>query len=159
MLAIEDMECGEWQHLRIVREDPPYLANKKVTPAIKNLSTPSLVVLTSPFKTFSSIKKKSYFFSYFMLFLPSFNLAISLLSWFSLIKLQMIINYGFPGGSDCKESTCSTGDPGSIPGLGKSPGEWNGNPLQYSCLENSMDRGALRVVVHGVTKSLTWLNN
>ena len=67
----------------------------------------------------------------------------------------MIINYGFPGGSDGKESTCSTGDPGSIPGLGKSPGEWNGNPLQYSCLENSMDRGALRVVVHGVTKSLT----
>ena len=58
-------------------------------------------------------------------------------------------------GSDGKESTCSTGDPGSIPGLGKSPGEWNGNPLQYSCLENSMDRGALRVVVHGVTKSLT----
>ena len=44
----------------------------------------------------------------------------------------------FLGGSDGKESACSTGDQGSIPGLGRSPGEWNGNPLQYSCLENSM---------------------
>ena len=46
---------------------------------------------------------------------------------------------GFPGGSDGKASACSAGDPGSIPGLGRSPGEGNGNPLQYSCLENSMD--------------------
>ena len=49
---------------------------------------------------------------------------------------------GFPGSSDGKESTCNAGDPGSIPGLGKSPGEENGNPLHYSCLENPMDRGA-----------------
>ena len=48
----------------------------------------------------------------------------------------------FPGGSDGKESACHAGDPGSIPGLGRSPGEGNGNPLQYSCLENSIDRGA-----------------
>ena len=46
---------------------------------------------------------------------------------------------GFPGGSDGKASACSAGDQGSIPGLGRSPGEGNGNPLQYSCLENSMD--------------------
>ena len=46
----------------------------------------------------------------------------------------------FPGGSDSKVSACNGGDPGSIPGLGKSPGEGNGNPLQYSCLENPMDR-------------------
>ena len=46
---------------------------------------------------------------------------------------------GFPGGSDGKASACNAGDPGSIPGLGRSPGEGNGNPLQYSCLENSMD--------------------
>ena len=46
-----------------------------------------------------------------------------------------------PGGSDSKESACSAGDPGLIPGLGRSPGEGNGSPLQYSCLENSMDRG------------------
>ena len=49
---------------------------------------------------------------------------------------------GFPGGSDDKESACNAGDLGLIPGLGRSPGEGNGNPLQYSCLENPMDRGA-----------------
>ena len=49
---------------------------------------------------------------------------------------------GFPGSPDGKESACNVGDLGSIPGLGKSPGEGNGNPLQYSCLENPMDRGA-----------------
>ena len=48
----------------------------------------------------------------------------------------------FPGGSDGKASVYNAGDPGSIPGLGRSPGERNGNPLQYSCLENPMDRGA-----------------
>ena len=50
---------------------------------------------------------------------------------------------GFPGDSDGKASACSARDPGSIPGSGRSPGEGNGNPLQYSCLENSMDRGTL----------------
>ena len=49
---------------------------------------------------------------------------------------------GFPGGSDGKESVCNSGDPGSIPGSGRAPGEGNGNPLHYSCLENPMDRGA-----------------
>ena len=49
----------------------------------------------------------------------------------------------FPGGSEIKASACNVGDPGSIPGSGRSPGEGNGNPLQYSCLENFMDRGAL----------------
>jgi len=54
-----------------------------------------------------------------------------------------MINPGiFPGGSDGKVSACNVGDPASIPGLGRSPGEGNGNPLQYSCQENSMDRGA-----------------
>ena len=61
----------------------------------------------------------------------------------------------FPGGSDGKESACHAGDPGSIPGLGRSPGEGNGNPLQYSCLENSIDRGAWQATVHGVVKSRT----
>ena len=60
---------------------------------------------------------------------------------------------GFPGGSDDKESACYEGDPFSIPGLGRSPGELNGYPLQYSCLENSMDRGAWQATVHGVSKS------
>ena len=48
----------------------------------------------------------------------------------------------FPGSSDSKETACDTGNPSSIPGLGRSPGEGNGHPLQYSCLENPMDRGA-----------------
>ena len=59
----------------------------------------------------------------------------------------------FPGGSDGKESACNAGDMGSIPGLGRSPGQGNGNPLQYSCLENSMDRGAWWAAVHRVAKS------
>ena len=59
----------------------------------------------------------------------------------------------FPDGSDCKESDCNAADLGSIPGLGRSPGVEDGNPVQYSCLENSMDRGAWWVIVHGVAKS------
>ena len=60
---------------------------------------------------------------------------------------------GFPGGSDSRESACNVGDPGSIPGLGRSPGEGNGNPFQYFCLENPMDRGAWRATVHKLTES------
>ena len=66
---------------------------------------------------------------------------------------------GFPGGSDSKESACNVGDWGSIPGSGRSPGEGNGNPLLYSCLENPMDRGAWWVAVHGTTKSQTRLSH
>ena len=66
---------------------------------------------------------------------------------------------GFPGSSDGKVSACSVGDLGSIPGSGSSPREGNGTPLQYPCLENSMDRGAWRSTVHGVTKSWTRLSN
>ena len=66
---------------------------------------------------------------------------------------------GFPGGSEVKASACNAGDLGSIPGLGRSPGEGNGNPLQYSCLENCMDRGAWWATVQGVAKSRTRLSN
>ena len=62
---------------------------------------------------------------------------------------------GFLGGSDGKESACNAGDLSSIPGLERSPGEGLGNPLQYSCLDNPMDRGAWWVTVHGVAKSWT----
>ena len=65
----------------------------------------------------------------------------------------------FPGGSDGKASASDTGDPGSIPGLGRSPGEGNGNPLQYSCLENPRDRGAWEATVRGVAKSQTQLSD
>ena len=63
----------------------------------------------------------------------------------------------FPGGSAVKNLPANAGDPGSIPGSGRSPGEGNGNPLQYSCLRNPTDRGAWRVTVHRVSKSRTWL--
>ena len=66
---------------------------------------------------------------------------------------------GFPGGSDGRESACNAEDPGLIPGSESSPRGGNGNPLQYSCLENSMDRGAWWVTVHGVAKSWTRLSN
>ena len=65
----------------------------------------------------------------------------------------------FHGGSNGKEYALTSGDLGSIPGLGRSPGEGNGNPLQYSCLDNSMDRGAWRATVYGVKKSQTQLSN
>ena len=65
----------------------------------------------------------------------------------------------FPGGSDGKESACSVGDLGSIPGLGRSPGECNDYPLYYSYLENPMDRGAWWAIVHAVTKNWIQLSN
>ena len=67
--------------------------------------------------------------------------------WFTLPR-------GFPGGSEVKASAYDEGNLGSIPGSGRSPGEGNGNPFQYSCLENPMDRGAWWATVHGVAKSL-----
>ena len=73
----------------------------------------------------------------------------------SLIIREMNMKKGFPGGSDGKEFACNAGNWGSIPGYGRSTGEGNGNPLQYSCLKNSMDRGAWQATVHGVAKSRT----
>ena len=66
---------------------------------------------------------------------------------------------GFPGGSEITAPACNVGDLGSILGLGRFPGEGNGNPLQYSCLENPMDGGAWWATVHGVAKSRTWLSD
>ena len=65
---------------------------------------------------------------------------------------------GFPGGSDGTVSAGNEGDPGLIPGLGRPSGEGNGNPLQYSCLENSMDRGAWWATVHWIAKNQTRLS-
>ena len=66
---------------------------------------------------------------------------------------------GFPGDSDGEESACNAGDPGLVPGSGRSPGEGNAYPLQDSCLENSMNGGASWAVVHGVAKSRTQLSD
>ena len=67
----------------------------------------------------------------------------------------LIQSMGFLGGSDSKESACGVGDQGSIPWSGRSPGEGNGNPLQYPCLGNPMGGGAWKVTVHGVAKGQT----
>ena len=69
------------------------------------------------------------------------------------------LSMGFPGGSVSKQSACNAGDPGSISGLGRSPGEGNYYPNQYSCLENSIDRGGWWATFHGVAKSWTWLSD
>ena len=75
-------------------------------------------------------------------------------SIYTLMYNIFIVSLGFPGGSDDKESACNAGDLGSITGLGRSPAEGNGYPIQYLCLENSMDRGAWWATVHGVAKVL-----
>ena len=80
-------------------------------------------------------------------------------SWFVIIDPPNKYIKSSPGGSDGKESASSGGDPGLILELGGSPGEEHGYPLQYSCLENSMDRGAWWLIVHGVIKSQTRLSN
>ena len=69
--------------------------------------------------------------------------------------VKNIYDRDFPGGSDGKASAYNAGDPGSVPGSGRSPGEGNGNPLQYPCLENPMDGEAWEDTVHGVAKSQT----
>ena len=68
------------------------------------------------------------------------------------LERQVLLFEPVSGGSDDKESACNAGDLGSVPGLGRSPGEENGYPLQYSCLENSMDRGAWQATVRGVAE-------
>ena len=74
---------------------------------------------------------------------------------FGVFILELRVAQFFPGGSDGKAPACNVGDPGSIPGSGRSPGEGSGNPLQYSCLENPMDGGARQATVHGVAKNWT----
>ena len=75
------------------------------------------------------------------------------------IYLLLTFYLGFPGDSDGKELARTVGDSDSIPGSGRSLGEGNGNPLQYSCLRNPMDRGALWVIVHGNVKSQIQLSD
>ena len=83
--------------------------------------------------------------------LPTITIALQFQHYF-LIRI-LWKSMGFPGGSEVKASACNAGNLGSIPGLDRSPGEGNGNPLQYSCLENPMDGEAWRATVHEVTES------
>ena len=81
-------------------------------------------------------------------------------TWLSDFHFTSLPFLGFPGGSVVKNPPANAGDMGSSPGLGRSPGEGNGDPLQYSCLRgNLMDRGAWRATVHGVAMSQTWLSD
>ena len=85
--------------------------------------------------------------------LAEFDVVTQLLSETTArVKSAFVCSMGFPAGSDSKESACSAGDPGSVLGSGKCTGEGNGYPLQYSCLENFMDRGAWWASVRGVSK-------
>ena len=77
----------------------------------------------------------------------------------TVVLLSAFYLMGFPGGSEVKVSACNVGDLGLIPGSGRSPGEGNGNPLLYSCLENPKDKGACWATVHGVAKSRTRLSD
>ena len=87
------------------------------------------------------------------------NIHLERLRLLGGLKKNNLMLPSFPGGSDSKESACNGGDLGSIPGLGRSPGEENGYPFQYSYLEHCMDRRAWWATVHGVAKSQTQLSN
>ena len=87
-----------------------------------------------------------------------YNLNFFAFEWIGLTEKYIYI-YFYPCGSAGKASAHNVGDPGSLPGSGRSPGEGNGNPLQYSCLENSMEGVAWQATVHGVPKSQTQLND
>ena len=93
-----------------------------------------------------------------ILYVRCSSLCLSLPTSLPIDLFVSTLHYVFPGGSAGKESACNLGVLGSIPGLGRSPGEGNGYSLQYSCLENSMDR-AWQAIVLGVAKSQTWLSD
>ena len=92
-----------------------------------------------------------------------YKLWLYAVSFFGLWDPSLVAPFsfrlGFPSDSDGKEYACNVGNPSSVPGSGQFPGERNGNSLSYSYLENSVDRTAWQVTVHGVAKSQTWLND
>ena len=102
----------------------------------------------------TSIPYIHYFHLEFPPYIPFSSMNLSVMP-----QTEFILYFLFPCGSDGKESACNARDPGLIPGLGRSPGKENGNPLQYSCLENSLDRGVWWVTIHGVSKSQTRLSD
>ena len=138
-------------HLILCR---PLLLPSSIFPSIKIFSTESaLHIRYSKYWSFSFSISPSSEYSGLMFFR---------IDWFHLLTVQdkciFLFILDFPRGSEVKVSACNAEDLGSIPGSGRSPGEGNGNPLQYSCLENPMDGRAWWATVHGVTKSWTQLN-
>ena len=114
------------------------------------------IMYTEISKCYHGTPTVNYFCSTKLLFLL-WDFVTHLCSVFTLRGLPLEV--GFRGSSDGKESACNAGDPGFIPGSEMSPGEENGCPLQCSCLENPVHRGAWWATVHGVTKNRTWLND
>ena len=111
-----------------------------------------------------SFLRKDFFYPGFSTLLPvtfSTIYIIILKEWDKLLRvhLTLVRRCGGSGSSEGKESSSNAGDLGLIPESGRSPGEGNGYPFQYTCLENSMDRGAWWATAHGVAKSWTWLND
>ena len=104
-------------------------------------------------------KAQAKFLAWWLMSCKHSNNLMPMLLLIILITKTKLLLWGFPGGSDSKESACNAGDLGSIPGLGRFSGEGNGYPFQYSCLKNSMDKGVWWATVHGVTKSRTWLSD
>ena len=121
-------------------------------------SLSSFTFIKRPFSSLlSAVRVVSCAYLRLLIFLPAILIPACALSSPAFHMMYSI--YSFPGSLDSKASAYNAGDPGSIPGSGRSPGEGNGNPLQYSCLENPMDRGAWWATVHGVWKSRTRLSD
>ena len=108
--------------------------------------------------TFNFLSWVFYFFQLSWWILDKYNCAyLKYVTWWLHFKDLAVSILGFPGGSVLKNLPASAGDMGSIPGSGGSPGGENANPLQYSCLENPMDRGAWQAIVHGIAKGCLYL--
>ena len=165
-----------------VSDEPFNTMNFKSFTCVSPLPWPSIILEMHPMSTpglcvtISKINSSAFYilsetFSCSDLFAPLLTLCpffdilstspFSPVHWplYSLPTCLLIASLGFPGDSEVKASACSAGDLASIPGSGRSPGEGNGNPLPYSCLENPMDRGAWWATVHGVAKSRTRLSD
>jgi len=148
VLSLVTLKQGKWGHI-----PHGWIASGNMVVLKRIVCTVEIIHFSSlpGMKFFRNLGAVTYL-SFFTI--PYILLEITLVYFFFFLIWQ-----SFPGGSYSKESACSVEDPGSIPGSERCSGEGNGYSLQYSCLENSMDRGACQAVVHGVTRSQTWLHN
>ena len=119
--------------------------------SVRNKSASKLPLVIGTVHFFATVEYRQLVFSKPVMKREVLSLYKSFIPCFPF-KVPPSLNGGFPGDSDGKESACSVGELGSIPGSGRSPGEGNGNPLHYSCLGNSMNRGAWWSTVHGATE-------